>query len=31
MNNSAREDILGSIRSHLAASVPYDKHEVNHG
>ena len=35
MNNSAREEILGSIRSHLAASVPYDKqehllHPVNH-
>lgn len=28
MSNSAREVILGSIRSHLAASVPYDKQEV---
>lgn len=28
MNNTAREDILGSIRSHLAASVPYDKQEL---
>ena len=31
MNNAAREAILGSIRSHLAASVPYDKQEVSHG
>ncbi|HEV8428443.1 MAG TPA: lactate utilization protein [Pyrinomonadaceae bacterium] len=31
MNNSAREDILGAIRSHLAASVPYDKQEISHG
>ena len=31
MNNTAREDILGSIRSHLAASVPYDKQEVSRG
>jgi len=31
MNNSAREEILGSIRSHLAASVPYDKQEISHG
>ena len=31
MNNTARETILGSIRSHLAASVPYDKQEVSHG
>jgi L-lactate dehydrogenase complex protein LldG len=32
MSNSAREAILGSIRSHLAASVPYDERElpVNH-
>ena len=29
MNNTAREAILGSIRSHLAASVPHD--EVSHG
>ena len=29
MNNTARETILGSIRSHLAASVPYD--EISHG
>lgn len=28
MSNSAREVILGSIRSHLAASVPYDQQEV---
>ena len=27
MNNEARQAILGSIRSHLAASVPYDKNE----
>jgi L-lactate dehydrogenase complex protein LldG len=27
MNNDARESILGSIRSHLAASVPFDEHE----
>lgn len=27
MNNAAREAILGSIRSHLAASVPHDAHE----
>jgi L-lactate dehydrogenase complex protein LldG len=31
MNNTAREAILGSIRSHLAASVPYDKQEVSRG
>lgn len=31
MNNTAREEILGSIRSHLAASVPYDKQEISHG
>ncbi|HET6973639.1 MAG TPA: lactate utilization protein [Pyrinomonadaceae bacterium] len=31
MNNSARETILGSIRSHLAASVPYDKQEDSRG
>lgn len=30
MNNAAREAILSSIRSHLAASVPYDKQEVSH-
>lgn len=29
MNNTARETILGSIRSHLAASVPND--EISHG
>jgi L-lactate dehydrogenase complex protein LldG len=28
MNNSARHAILSSIRSHLAASVPFDKHEL---
>jgi L-lactate dehydrogenase complex protein LldG len=27
MNNEARQSILGSIRSHLAASAPYDAHE----
>lgn len=27
MNNVAREAILGSIRTHLAASVPHDAHE----
>ena len=27
MNNVARESILGSIRSHLAASVPFDEHD----
>jgi len=31
MSNTAREAILGSIRSHLAASVPYDKQEVSRG
>jgi L-lactate dehydrogenase complex protein LldG len=31
MNNSARDEILGSIRSHLAASVPYDNQEISHG
>ena len=31
MNNTAREAILGSIRSHLATSAPYDKHELSHG
>jgi len=31
MNNTARETILGSIRSHLAASVPYDEQEVSRG
>ena len=32
MNNAAREAILGSIRSHLTASVPHDAQEnhVNH-
>ena len=30
MNNTAREAILGSIRSHLAASVPYDRQDVVH-
>ena len=31
MNNSARESILGSIRTHLAESVPFDlqEHPVN--
>jgi L-lactate utilization protein LutC len=29
MNNSARESILGSIRTHLAASPPVDEHPVN--
>jgi L-lactate dehydrogenase complex protein LldG len=29
MNNSAREAILSSIRSHLAASAPYEEHPVN--
>jgi len=28
MNQSARETILGSIRSHLAASVPHDEREL---
>ena len=28
MNNEARQAILGSIRTHLAASVPYDKREL---
>jgi L-lactate dehydrogenase complex protein LldG len=28
MNNSARDTILGSIRSHLAASVPHDQREL---
>ena len=31
MSNTAREAILESIRSHLAASVPYDKQEVSRG
>jgi len=31
MNNVARETILESIRSHLAASASYDKQEVSHG
>ena len=31
MSNTAREEILGSIRSHLAASVPYDEQEVSQG
>jgi len=32
MNNPARESILGSIRTHLAASVPFDlrEHPINH-
>jgi L-lactate dehydrogenase complex protein LldG len=29
MNNSARESILSSIRTHLAASPPVDAHPVN--
>jgi len=29
MNNSARESILGSIRTHLAASPPVDNYPVN--
>jgi L-lactate utilization protein LutC len=29
MNNSARESILGSIRTHLAASAPFNDHPVN--
>jgi len=29
MTNSARESILGSIRTHLAASVPFNDHLVN--
>ena len=28
MNNEARQSILGSIRSHLAASAPYDAREL---
>jgi L-lactate dehydrogenase complex protein LldG len=28
MNNDARQAILGSIRTHLAASVPFDKREL---
>ena len=28
MSNEARQAILGSIRTHLAASVPYDKREL---
>ena len=28
MTNEARQAILSSIRSHLAASVPYDKREL---
>ncbi len=28
MNNSARDTILGSIRAHLAASLPYDQQEL---
>ena len=31
MSNTAREVILGSIRSHLAASVPYNEEEVSRG
>jgi L-lactate dehydrogenase complex protein LldG len=30
MNNPARDVILSSIRSHLAASVPFDREELNH-
>ena len=30
MNNEARQAILDSIRSHLAASAPYDARELNH-
>ena len=30
MNNEARQSILGSIRSHLAASAPYDARELSH-
>ena len=29
MNNSARDSILNSIRTHLAASAPFDNHPVN--
>ena len=29
MSNSARESILGSIRTHLAASVPFDELPIN--
>jgi L-lactate dehydrogenase complex protein LldG len=29
MNNSARDSILASIRTHLAASAPFDDHVVN--
>ena len=29
MSSSARESILGSIRTHLAASAPFDNHLVN--
>ena len=29
MNNEARQSILGSIRSHLAASAPYDASELS--
>lgn len=29
MNNSARESILGSIRTHLATSAPFEDHPVN--
>lgn len=29
MSSSARESILGSIRTHLAASAPFDDHPVN--
>jgi len=29
MNNAARDTILNSIRTHLAASVPFDNHLVN--
>ena len=29
MNNTARDSILNSIRTHLAASAPFDSHPVN--
>ena len=31
MNNEARQEILGSIAMHLAASAPYDARELGHG
>lgn len=31
MSSTSREAILGSIRSHLAASVPYDTQEISRG